>query len=227
MYCAIIGDLVNSRGLPPQERQTVQTLLKTVLLEVDVKWQSVLAARFIITLGDEFQGLLHPIGPSIEIIEYILFRLHPHVVRFGIGYGDLYTEINPEMALGADGPAYHNARNGLDEIKNSSETESDFLVRIRTQSPDERLLDLVCDDISHVKSSWTEKQRNIIYASQKEDISQKVLAQRLGLNPSTVTRHLQAARYTHYHRSLDGLQAYLNSQYDTHPKKQSEQEYTD
>ena len=105
MYCAIIGDLVNSRTLPASERQATQTRLKIVLHEVDEKWQTSVAARFIITLGDEFQGLLHTVSPAIEIATYILDRLYPQQVRFGIGYGELHTTINPDMALGADGPA--------------------------------------------------------------------------------------------------------------------------
>lgn len=216
MYCAIIGDLVNSRTLPASERQATQTRLKIVLHEVDEKWQTSVAARFIITLGDEFQGLLHTVSPAIEIATYILDRLYPQQVRFGIGYGELHTTINPDMALGADGPAFHLARSGLDELKASSGKESGFLVRIRTQSPDERLLNLICDDINHLRASWTEKQRNIIRAAQAENIPQNVLAQRLGLNPSTITRHLQASRHTHYRNCLEEMTAYLCSQYDNH-----------
>lgn len=216
MYCAIIGDLVNSRNLPASERRSIQTHLNNVLHEVDEKWQTSVAARFVITLGDEFQGLLHTVSPSIEIAAYILDRLYPLHIRFGIGYGEIYTTVNPEMALGADGPAFHLARSGLDELKTSSGKESGFLVRIRTQFPDERLLNLICDDINYLRASWTEKQRSIIRAAQAEDVPQNVLAQRLGLNPSTITRHLQAARHTHYRNCLAEMKAYLSNQYDNH-----------
>lgn len=213
MYCAMIGDLVNSRTLSEADRQEVQIRLKSALQEVDVKWRPSIAARFIITLGDEFQGLLHADGPCVEIAEHIRNRLYPQQVRFGIGYGDIHTEINPDMALGADGPAYHLARSGLEELKSSGNRESDHLVRIRTQSPDERLLDLVCDDLNHLKSNWTDKQRAIIRAIESSDLPQKVLAEQMGLNPSTVTRHLQAARYVHYRRCLEGLGTYLVNTY--------------
>lgn len=221
MYCAMIGDLVNSRTLSEAERQEVQIRLKTVLQEVDAKWHRSMAARFIITLGDEFQGLLHADGPCAEIAEYIQNRLHPQQVRFGIGYGDIHTEIDPEMALGADGPAYHLARGGLDELKSSETREPDHLVRIRTQMPDEQLLDLVCDDLHHLKAGWTDKQRAIIRAIKSSDISQKALAQQMGLNPSTVTRHLQAARYAHYRRCLEGLGTYLSHTYGNCREDQS------
>lgn len=51
-------------------------------------------------------------------------------------------------------------------------------------------------------------------AVQAEDVPQNVLAQRLGLNPSTITRHLQASRHTHYRNCLAEMTAYLRSQYN-------------
>ena len=38
-------------------------------------------------------------------------------LRFGIGVGEISTVINPEMALGADGPGYYNARKAIEDLK--------------------------------------------------------------------------------------------------------------
>ena len=55
-YIAIIGDIKNSKEL--EDRKNIQVKLKTVLNEVNEKYKLVISAKFMITLGDEFQGLL-------------------------------------------------------------------------------------------------------------------------------------------------------------------------
>lgn len=40
--------------------------------------------------------------------------LYPVELRFGIGIGEITTEINTEMALGADGPGYYKAREAIE-----------------------------------------------------------------------------------------------------------------
>ena len=55
-YIAIIGDIKNSRKI--DNRKEVQTKLNGVLDEINQTYCEEIAAGFLITLGDEFQGLL-------------------------------------------------------------------------------------------------------------------------------------------------------------------------
>ncbi len=59
---------------------------------INTKYHSVIAAKFTITLGDEFQGLLSSPEVLMDIVDYIKVHLHPIKVRFGIGFGDMSTE---------------------------------------------------------------------------------------------------------------------------------------
>ena len=59
-----------------------------------------------ITLGDEFQGLLEITVSILEIIKYIQREIYPIKLRFGVGIGNVSTLINHEAAIGADGPAF-------------------------------------------------------------------------------------------------------------------------
>ena len=115
MFCAIIGDIVQSRKF--NERSKIQDKLRAALDSINEEYDELIASKFIITLGDEFQGLLKTTDKLIDIIYRIVMEMHPVKIRIGIGIGDILTEINKEMSLGADGPAYHNARKMLDEMK--------------------------------------------------------------------------------------------------------------
>lgn len=82
-YIAIIGDIKNSKKI--EDRNRVQKKLNEILNDINEKYQDDISAKFIITLGDEFQGLLGDGKNVIEIIEEIQWKMHPVEIRFGIG----------------------------------------------------------------------------------------------------------------------------------------------
>lgn len=107
MYFAIIGDIIASKTI--SNRSEVQNHLKRILDQVNEEYKSNIASRFSITLGDEFQGLLHSAAHLFELLDTIQFQLYPTKIRFGIGVGDMNTEIIQETSMGSDGPAYWSA----------------------------------------------------------------------------------------------------------------------
>lgn len=214
MYCAIIGDLVDSRKLNATERNQLQIKLNALLTQINTQLQPQIAAKFVITLGDEFQGLLHVPGATPVILEHIIKSLSPQLVRIGVGFGDIYTEIQPEQALGADGPAYHLAREAIQALKTSwNGVTPGFSVRFCTGNPDEELLNALSSAIDTLMSSWTNKQRTTIWQTIDCNDHQQEAARLLGLNPSTVTRQLQSAKYTLYKQWMGSLSHYLQRQY--------------
>jgi hypothetical protein len=92
--------------------------------------------------------------------------MHPYKIRFGVGIGDINTGIDPEKAIGADGSAYHCAREALADLKkteiqadeSAAGNSSSFSVRFETGSADTLLLNLSCDFINIIMSKWSEKQ---------------------------------------------------------------------
>jgi hypothetical protein len=212
MYTAIIGDLIDSRLIEANERHRIQEKIKYLLSEVNSKYCDHIASKFTLTLGDEFQGLLRVTCPSIDIIMYLIKELHPHGVRFGVGLGDIYTDIDPEKAIGADGPAYHRARECINYLKNWRQCR--FPVMYATDNPDSMLINAICDSVSDLMDTWTDKQREAVWITEKFDGHQTLAAKELGVNKSSVTRHLKAANYKTYQNQLDLLKHYFSIQYD-------------
>ncbi len=108
-YIAIIGDIIKSKNI--QNRYDTQEKLRSVLASINMEYSEDIASNFMITLGDEFQGLLKNGTNVIDVILKIEKNMYPVQFRFGIGIGEITTKIDRMMPLGADGPAYSNARN--------------------------------------------------------------------------------------------------------------------
>lgn len=68
-------------------------------------------------MGDEFQGLLCKGKNVWNIITEIQREMYPVKIRFGIGIGQITTDINADMAIGADGSGYYSARGAVEFLK--------------------------------------------------------------------------------------------------------------
>lgn len=213
MYCAVIGDMINSRQILPEQREHIQVRLKQLLEEVNVKFSSYLASPFLITLGDEFQGLLTAAEPTLEIIESIDRGLAEYEVRvrYGIGLGEVNTRINREQALGDDGPAYHLARETVDFLK--QEKWRGFPVAIGTGRTDTLLLQSICRLLNEMAETWSEAQRQYILDMElmKE---QMLVATKNRVQQSSVSRALKRGHYQVYQQTKDSLKQYLLEVYD-------------
>lgn len=114
-YYAIIGDIKRSKKI--ENRCKIQEKLKKILDNVNSIYNNDISAKFLITLGDEFQGLLEITAPILEIIKYIQREIYPIKLRFGVGIGNVSTLINHEAAIGADGPAFYAAREMIEFLR--------------------------------------------------------------------------------------------------------------
>ena len=213
MYCAIIGDLINSKKLPTEDRAVIQERLKALLNGVNENFSSFLVSPFLMTLGDEFQGVLTAAKPALEIIEFLGQNLmeFPIQIRYGIGIGELSTNINREQALGDDGPAYHHARQGIEQLKKEGWTG--FPVSIQTGNNDCALLRCYCRLLNEIAEAWSTPQRDCILNMEVAE-EQLLVAHRLGIAPSSVSRSLRRGHYAAYHESKKTLGEYLLNVYD-------------
>lgn len=114
-YYAIIGDIKRSKKI--ENRCEIQEKLKKILDNVNSIYNNDISAKFLITLGDEFQGLLEITAPILEIIKYIQREIYPIELRFGVGIGNVPTLIDYEAAIGADGPAFYAAREMIEFLR--------------------------------------------------------------------------------------------------------------
>ncbi len=113
-YTTIIADIVNSKEI--SNREMFQDVLSNCLNEINQDSKHIISP-YTITLGDEFQVIYKNNNNLINDLFKILLNSFLVKIRFSIGFGDISTKINYEQSIGMDGPAFHIAREGLNEMK--------------------------------------------------------------------------------------------------------------
>lgn len=115
-YFAIIGDMVQSRKL--DDRAAVQKKLIEEIESTNQRHKQSIVSPYSVTLGDEFQALYHSPRYLLTDLVFLYLSLERSVkVRFGVGYGEIATEINRKLALGMDGDAFYRARDAIEDAK--------------------------------------------------------------------------------------------------------------
>ncbi|MCR5824184.1 MAG: SatD family protein [Lachnospiraceae bacterium] len=208
LYYAIIGDIKDSKKI--DNRDTVQDKLRRTLDKVNVDYKEGIAANFLITLGDEFQGLLKRPDDIIALVKYIQNEMYPVQIRFGIGIGEIKTTIDHEAALGADGPAYYAARNAITEIRESEKREKKQAadVKLATYGKESfEMIEINCllGMIKVIENGWNPEQRFTIMDMLVHQDSQENCAKRLQTTQPTVARRLSAGNFLVYKNALDTL----------------------
>lgn len=205
-YIAVIGDIVESKKL--NDRYEIQLKLQNVLEDINIKYSEDISSKFMITLGDEFQGLLSNGKNIMNIIAYIEIKMYPVKIRFGIGIGKIETDINPDLPFGADGSAYHNAREMVINLKNiekkNKKSDANIMIASEGNNADlELLLNTVLSLCTTIKQKWTDRQREIVYDCIIHGDNQKEAAIRLGINQPSVQKAISNADYYSYKRAMD------------------------
>jgi Trp operon repressor len=214
MYCAIIGDIVNSRNI--ENRADVQYQLEDILKYINMKYKDSIVAKFTITIGDEFQCLLNEPKSVLNIIDYIKMNLYPVKIRFGIGLGEMSTEIKV-FALGSDGPAYHLAREAIEDIKQSDikyeQPVRDTMIYATNKENNQfNHLNIVNSLLSvcyYIESKWSEKQRDIIKQITKEEKSHRELAKQYGITQTSISRRFNSSGYYTYKNAKEEAIKYI------------------
>ncbi|MGB4658173.1 MAG: SatD family protein [Mobilitalea sp.] len=200
-YIAIIGDIKKSKQL--EERKKIQIKLQAILNEINIKYTEDIVSKFMITLGDEFQGVLECGVNVMNIISEIEAEIYPIEIRYGIGIGDLTTDINPDIPLGADGPAYYYARDAIEFLKmnekKSKAPESSIMIMSDNENASIlKLLNTVLALETVIKNNWTERQREIIQGYIHNEENQIKTADSLSITQSSVQKSLSNANYYTY-----------------------------
>lgn len=208
-YYAIIGDIKKSKEL--SGRDQIQKNLNKVLSHINDVYSKDIAAKFIITLGDEFQGLLCRTDHLIEIIQYVQRELYPVEFRFGVGIGEISTEIHYEAAIGADGPAFYAARNSIEDIRKQERKNKNQIADIQICDYKENNFEIIEINtmlalIKVIENSWSDKQRYTIWDMQKYGGSQKKCAERMNTTQSTVARRLLDGNSIIYEKTMTVIQ---------------------
>jgi hypothetical protein len=185
-FVALIGDIRGSRDL--DDRRGVQEEFQQTVGSLNDRIpDSSIASRFTVTTGDEFQALLTDATAAIDAAVLASDQFHPARLRFGIGRGELDTEVNPTQAIGMDGPCFHRAR---DAISSAKEKRTWLRVRGWSKGLDEHVNSMF-DLVRCVREDWTDRQAQFARAL-KEKGTQKDVADHYDVSKSTVSESLSA-----------------------------------
>lgn len=117
---AMIGDIVMSKNI--ENRNIFQNNLNAIFKKINKDSKENIYSPYTLTLGDEFQTVYKTADSVFKDTWKIIETIYPQKVRFAIGIEKLTTKINPNQAIGMDGPAFYLARDGIDELKKHDNT---------------------------------------------------------------------------------------------------------
>lgn len=202
-YLAIIGDIVASREV--EDREQLQQRLRRTLQAVNDAFSHEIISAFVLTTGDEFQGLLCKLDGLVRILRTLRSGLHPQEVRFGLGLGALDTQLQPQ-AIGMDGPCFHRAR---DAIERAAGRGTPLEMDVGSQQPALEIYSLLYGEL---RRGWTLKQRQVVDLA-AQGLEGVEIAHKLQISPSAVSQHLHAAGFPAFSKATGVWQAHVQAMF--------------
>ena len=214
MYLALIADVIDSKIV--QERFDLQKQLEKTLQTMNELFGEFLASNFTLTLGDEFQGLLKVDAPVFQMIDTLRSLLTPTQLRFGIGLGEIVTDIDPLQSIGADGPAYWNARAAINLVHQKNDYGNTQIYFSSGKEKQDFFVNALIASGEAIRSGWRGSQEEILLDLLKrcvysENFSQQDLAQSLEINPSALSKRLKSSSIRVYLRGRAAALASIQS----------------
>ena len=214
MYLALIADVIDSKMV--QERFDLQKQVEKTLQKMNELFGDYLASRFTLTLGDEFQALLEVDAPVFQIIDTLRSELTPTQLRFGIGLGEIVTAIDPLQSVGADGPAYWNARAAINFVHQKNDYGNTQIYFSSGKENQDFFVNALIASGEAIRSGWRDSQEEILLNLLKrsvysESFSQQDLAQSLSINPSALSKRLKSSSIRVYLRGRAAALASIQS----------------
>lgn len=214
MYLALIADVIDSKMV--QARFNLQKQLEETLQKMNGLFADYLASCFTLTLGDEFQALLKMNAPVFQIIDTLRSELSPTQLRFGIGLGEIVTAIDPLQSIGADGPAYWNARAAINLVHQKNDYGNTQIYFSSGNDSQDSVVNALIASGEAIRSSWRDSQEEILLDLLKrsvysETFSQQDLAQSLAINPSALSKRLKSSSIRVYLRGRAAALACIHS----------------
>lgn len=203
-YVAVIGDIVRSRGLPPRARADVQQDLADLLATFNAGFADAIAASFLITTGDEFQGLLSDATVIADLLWAARLHLDGVTLRYGFGHGPLHTPLKPE-AIGMDGPAFHHARTAILAAKKEGWHSGVFE---GFGDREDIILNGIARLLGRHLDGMTTRQLRVADLT-RDGLDQSQIADRLGVTRQAVSDHLRAMAWPAFAAGERALRAAL------------------
>lgn len=168
---AVIADIIASKKVA--ERGQTQDILSDILAQVNQDYLNKIESPLTITLGDEFQGLIHSVEAAFFLIDLITLTLQLRskkeigeeiTLRWGIGLGELSTPIQTEgYSIGMDGPTFWHAREAIDAVHEQNDYGK-LNEKIVCGSDNDDLYNSVIRLQNVLRNEWTLTQKETVQA---------------------------------------------------------------
>lgn len=202
---AVIADVVRSRRIAVTERSQLQEDLETFLSRLNKRHSKFVLARFVITTGDEFQGLLSAATPIPDLLWEMEQELRV-TLRVGIGLGTLLTPLHRSAAVGMDGPAWHQARDAIMAAKKRKKLGGVFV----GFDKDDPLLNGLARLLRHFRDSLVPSQRQTL-ARLRSLQKQSALVGDLAPTKQAVHERVKSASWPVYQEGEAAFRAALSA----------------
>lgn len=194
-FTVIISDITASRKMKAYERHEWQLFLKSAIVQLNENFAQAIEAQFMITKGDEFQGVLKNLADVHQVIMKFEQLLFPLRLRYGVGYGEI-QKMGSNIPIEMDGPAFHRANAAMNMAKKK---KSPVYVETGCESYD-ITLNTIYQLIYAIKKRWSDVNYNR-YWKYKELGTYERVAQEEGVSTQAVWDSL------HNSSAIDVIQA--------------------
>src|SRR3954451_21571292 len=198
----VIGDMVKSRRLP--NRRAAQRHLKALITSLNRHFTKVRLSRFVITLGDEFEGSLRDFSAVPDVIWRIETSFRDAPIRLGFGFGSLSTDVS-RSPLEMDGEAFHNARAAIEKARKENLSGAAFL---GFGIEEDEILNGFARILHHHWNRLTRRQQETL-ALPRAGYAQVQIAARFGVTESTVSQASRKAGSQAFSEAEQGFRAAL------------------
>jgi hypothetical protein len=171
-YTVIIADIKGSRKMRAYERYEWQLFLKSAIVQINEDCADAIEAQFMITKGDEFQGVLKNLSDVHRIMIKFERLIFPLILRYGVGFG-VIQKMGSKIPIEMDGKAFHRANAALNKAKKKK-----YAVYINTDNPGFDLtVNAIYQLIYAIKGRWSETNFNRYWKYKEMGTYEKVAHQ--------------------------------------------------
>ncbi|MCL2421751.1 MAG: SatD family protein [Defluviitaleaceae bacterium] len=209
VYCVIVGDIVNSRGLEPDIREKVTQAAQGIFDRINTDYIGSIMAEFGMVRGDAFEGVMLTQYYAPQIVQDIIkaiYRVAKTKVRISVALGQLTVTDGDRNKT--DGPAFHTAFDNLEKLK-ERQSEHWLQVSFDIGPLAQPLVDSNLALLTALTEGWTDKQREVAWAVEAHGGRHAVASRFLDIPSSVVNKQINAANYNAYKQAWDGLTDYL------------------
>jgi hypothetical protein len=161
-----------------------------------------------ITLGDEYQAVYRDADTLFQDAWLVLEKVYPEKVRFSLGLGTLTTPVNPEQAIGMDGPAFHAAREAMQPAFKRS---GDLFRLSQADGPVAPWIGPALTLVSHEAYHW-KQHRFTVFQRFLSGADPKTIAQEADITTTAVYKNIQSGALVAMRDLLHEMTRWINQQ---------------